>query len=52
MIEYSLTQLVYDIGLQNVSNIDFHLSEALNVKCDGAVLLPIYDFLLVFNGNI
>ncbi len=38
-----------DIGLQNLGDLDFDLSRSLKVKSNGAVRLPIYDFLLVSN---
>ncbi len=37
--------------LQNLSDLDFDLSRSLKVKCNGAVGLPICDFLLAFNSN-
>ncbi len=39
--------LLRDIRLQNVGDLEFDLSTSLNVKFNGAVGLPIYDFLLV-----
>ena len=36
-----------DIGLQNVSDLEFDLSRSIMVKCEGATKLPIYGFLLV-----
>ena len=35
----------------NLSDVDFDLSRSLKVKSDDAVGLPIYGFLLMFNGN-
>ncbi len=40
------------IRLQNLSDLDFSLSRPLEVKCDGAIGLPIYGFLLVCNSDI
>ncbi len=40
-----------DISLRNVSDLDFDLSRSLKVKYNGAVGLPIYDFLLGYNSN-
>ena len=37
---------------QNVSNIYFDLSRSLNVKCDGIIKLPLYDFPLMINSYI
>ncbi len=37
---------------QYVSDLDFDLSGALKAKCDGAIGLLLYDFLLAFNRNI
>ena len=34
-----------------MSALDLHLSWSLKVKFDGAIGLPMYDFLLVFNTN-
>ena len=34
------------------SNLDFDLSRSLKVKYDGAIGLPMYGFLLIFNSNI
>ncbi len=39
------------IRLQNVGDLEFDLSRSLMVKSNGAVRLPIYDFLLVSNNN-
>ncbi len=41
-----------DIRLQNIDDLDFDLSRSLKVKCDGAIGLPIYGFLLMVNSNI
>ncbi len=41
-----------DIKLQNLCDFDFDLSKSLKVKCDSAIGLPIYGFLLMFNNNI
>ncbi len=35
-----------------MSDLDFDLSRSLKVKCEGAIGLPIYGFLLMFNSNI
>ena len=40
-----------DIKLQNLSNLAFDLSRSLKVKSNGAVRLPICDFLLVCNSK-
>ncbi len=37
---------------QNVSGLDYGLSRSLRVKRDGAIGLPIYGSLLMFNSNI
>ena len=37
---------------QNLSDLEFDLSRSLKVKCNGAIGLPIYGFLLMFNSNI
>ncbi len=34
------------------SGFDFYLSSSLKVKCDDAIGLPIYGFLLMVNSNI
>ena len=34
-----------------MNDLEFDLSRSLKVKYDGAVGLPIYDFLLVYNSN-
>ncbi len=44
--------LLQDIVLQNLSYLDFNLSRSLRVKCDSAIGLPIYTFLLMSNSNI
>ena len=41
-----------DIRLQNHSDLDVDLSRSLKVRCDGAIGLPIYGFLLTVNSNI
>ncbi len=41
-----------DLRLRNLSDVEFRLSRSLKVTCDGAVRLPKYGFLLVFNSNI
>ncbi len=38
--------------LDHFQHFNFDLSMPLKVKCDGAIGLPIYDLLLVFNGKI
>ncbi len=40
-----------EISLQNMSDLDFDLSMSVNVKSNGAVALPIYDFPLVSDRN-
>ncbi len=35
-----------------MGELDFDLSRALKVKCDSAIGLPIYGYLLMFNGKI
>ena len=37
---------------QNLTPLDFDLSRSLKVKYEGAIGLPIYAFLLMFNSNI
>ncbi len=34
-----------------MSDLDFDLSRSLNVKYEGAIGLPKYGFLLMFNSN-
>ncbi len=41
-----------DIRLQNLGDLDLDLSRSLMAKCEGAIVLPIYGFLLMFNSNI
>ncbi len=41
-----------DIRLRKFGDLDFDLSRSLKVKCDGAIGLPIYGFLSMFNSNI
>ncbi len=41
-----------DIRLRNFGDLDFDLSRSLKVKCNGAIELPIYGFLLMVNSNI
>ena len=36
---------------RNLSDLGFDFSRSLKVKCNGAIGLSIYDFLLVFNSN-
>ncbi len=43
---------LWDIMLQNLSDLDFDLSMSLKVNCDGVIGLPIFGFLLRFNCNI
>ncbi len=38
-------------GSQNASGLEFELSRPIKVKCNGAIGLSTYDFLLVFNSN-
>ncbi len=33
-------------------DLEFDLSRSLKVKCENAIGLPIYGFLLIFNSNI
>ena len=40
------------IRLPNIGDLDFDLSRSFNVKSDGAIGLPIYGFLSMFNSNI
>ena len=40
-----------DIDLKS-GDLDFNLSMSLKVKSDDDIGLPIYGFLLMFNGNI
>lgn len=42
---------MYNVSLHNVGDLDFDLSRSLKVKCDAAVGLPIYDLVLMSNGN-
>ncbi len=35
-----------------VGKVDFDLTRSLMVKCDGAIELPIFGFLLMFNSNM
>ncbi len=37
---------------QNLSDLDFDFSRSFNVKYEGAIGLPTYGFLLMFNSNI
>ncbi len=51
---YGLTRLlckIYPVGLQNLGDLEFDLSRSLKVNSNGAVGLPIYDFLLLSNSN-
>ncbi len=41
-----------DIRLQNFGDLEFDLSRSLKVKSNGAIRLPIYDFLFMFNSNM
>ena len=41
-----------DTSLENLGDLDFDLSRSLKVKSNGAIGLPIYGFLLMFNSNI
>ena len=41
-----------DIRLQNLGDLEVDLSRSFKVKCGGAIELPIYGFLLMFNSNI
>ncbi len=43
---------VQDIRLLNVGDLVCDLSKSLKVKSNGAVELPIYGFLLMFNGKL
>ncbi len=42
---------LWDIRLQNLSDIEFDLSGSPNVNGWGALNSPIYDFLLMYNSN-
>ena len=37
-----------DIRLQNLSDLEFHLSRSLKVKCDDVIGLAIHGFLLTY----
>ncbi len=37
---------------KSLIDLDFYLSWSLKVKCDGAIGIPIYVLLLVFNSSI
>ena len=39
------------VRLQNLGDLEFDFSRSLKVKSNGAVGLPMYDFLLVSNSN-
>ncbi len=53
MVTYGLTRLVLqDITLQNLSDWLLTFQRSLKVKCDGGIGLLIYDYPLLFNGNI
>ena len=41
-----------DIRLRNLGDLDFDLSRSMKVKYKGAIGLPVYGFLLMFNSNI
>ena len=41
-----------DICLQNLGDLEFDRSRSLNIRCDGAIGLPTYGFLLMVNSNI
>ncbi len=48
IVTYGLTLLLYgDTILRTLRDLDVDLSRSLKVKCDGAIGLPIYDFLLI-----
>ncbi len=38
--------------LHNLGDLEFDVSRSLKVKYEGAIALPIYGFLLMFNSNI
>ncbi len=38
--------------LQNLSDLEFHLSRSCKVKCDNVTGIYVYPFLLMFNSNI
>ena len=40
-----------DIRLEKLIDLDFDLSKSLKVKCDNAIRLTIYGFLLMVNSN-
>ena len=42
------TQLFYDTGFQNLIGLGFDIWSSLDVKCNGAVRLSVYNFLVVF----
>ncbi len=43
---------VRDIRFQKFGDLEFDLSSSLKVKREGAIGLPIYGFLSIFNSNI
>ncbi len=58
MVSYCLkvtcgpTQLLFEICLQNRSDVDFDLSRSLKLKCDNIIQILICGFLLLHNSNI
>ena len=48
----TLFSFLRDITLQNLSDLDIKLSRSLKIKCDDVIGIPIYCFLLIFNGSI
>ncbi len=46
-------KLLYEnVRLRNISDLDFAPSRSLKVKCQGAIRLAIYGFLLLFHSNM
>ncbi len=52
IVTWGLTSILYEIKHRNLGDLDFDLSRSLKVKCEGAIGLPIYGFLLMFHSNI
>ncbi len=44
--------LLRHICFHNLGDLEFDLSRSLKIKCDGAIGLPTYGFLLMVNSNI
>ncbi len=52
-MSYKIVSFFARYKTSNLSKLAFGLSTCLrSLKCDGAIRLPIYDFLLIFNSNI